>query len=184
MNRLSGTGGLGIAGAPLTPTSATTPALARAAACAAKASAGTPKCIVSAVGAWVAADQGDGALETIFLEISSLSGHTCPLYVSRNVGHRQRRASAWQPRPLGSPRPASVITLARGDRSFRGGLQRRRSGELPECKCACRLRAADLPTRPVSGNQCLLGLGCLHDRLFGLPRGVRPIQPGAGARAS
>jgi hypothetical protein len=77
MNRLSGTGGLGIAGARLTPTSATTPAVARTAACAAKASAGMPKCIVPAVGAWVAANQCDGAAGAAFypVEITNPSGH-------------------------------------------------------------------------------------------------------------
>jgi hypothetical protein len=117
MSRLSGTGGLGIAGAPLTPTSATTPALARAATCAAKASTGTPKCIMSAGRAWVAADQGGGAEGTIFypLEFTNRSGQTCSLYgfpgVSATDSNGLRLGS---PARWDHPAQPRVVTLAPG----------------------------------------------------------------------
>jgi len=117
MSRLSSTGGLGIAGAALTPTPTTTPALARTAACAAKASARTPKCIVSAGGVWVAADQGDGAAGTIFypLGFTNFSGQTCSLYgfpgasATDSNGYRLGSPARWD-----HPAQPRVVTLAPG----------------------------------------------------------------------
>jgi hypothetical protein len=68
-------------------------------------------------GAWVAIDQGNGALGTIYypLEFTNLSGRTCYLYgypgVSAVSGSGQQLGS---PAPWGSLRGARVVILAPG----------------------------------------------------------------------
>lgn len=123
MNGLSRLGGLGIAGAALaaatalTLTAAQAPALARTAAATTRATASTPKCAASDLGAWVAADQGDGAAGTVFfpLEFTNLSGHTCTLSGFPGVsatdshGHQLGSPASWD-----HSGPPHLVTLAPG----------------------------------------------------------------------
>jgi hypothetical protein len=80
-------------------------------------SAAVPACTASALGAWVAVDQGNGAAGSIFfpLEFTNLSRHTCTLRGFPGVSAIGRNGTQ-----LGSPaswdhvRPVRTVVLAPG----------------------------------------------------------------------
>jgi Protein of unknown function (DUF4232) len=79
--------------------------------------AAIPKCTASDLGVWLAVDQGNGALGTIYypLEFTNLSQHTCSLFgypgvsaISQN-GHQLGSSARW-----GSLAGAHTVNLAPG----------------------------------------------------------------------
>ncbi|MGH3205394.1 MAG: DUF4232 domain-containing protein [Streptosporangiaceae bacterium] len=79
--------------------------------------ASIPRCTASDLGVWLAVDQGNGALGTIYvpLEFTNLSRHTCYLYgypgvsaLDRN-GHQLGSPASW-----GSLSGAHIVNLAPG----------------------------------------------------------------------
>jgi hypothetical protein len=81
------------------------------------ASATVPACTASALGAWVAVDQGNGAAGSIYypLEFTNLSGHTCTLRGFPGVsaidrsGKQLGSSAAWD-----HVRPVGTVVLAPG----------------------------------------------------------------------
>jgi hypothetical protein len=188
---ITGRDGAAVAGAALaavaalTLTPATAPALARTAAPAAKASASTPGCTASAVGAWVAADQGDGAAGTIYypLEFTNLSGQSCSLNgfpgvsATDSSGHRLGSPARWD-----HAAQPQVVTLAPGATAH--SVLAYSDVVVSNCPSASVRAAAELRIYPPGQLQAThafwdLNACAVNGSAF---LGVGPIQPGAGTR--
>ena len=84
---------------------------------AANATAAVPACTASDLGVWLAVDQGNGALGTIYypLQFTNLSHHTCYLYGYPGVSALGRNGNQLgSPAGWGSRRGARIVNVAPG----------------------------------------------------------------------